>query len=119
MTCEPRKQLIRLVIMVFVMLMSLVASAQQPNEVERKKPVEISPGHYALPLHHAVSPALRDLPPELPFEETQVRVRPLHRVTVPRAPGPPQPDTAIQTVAGPLLAAKPNLNFDGLGYRAG
>src|SRR5437868_6769524 len=66
------------------------------SDNQRTPVVEIGPGYFALPLHHAVSLPLRDLPDESASEEAPVRIRPLHRITLPQPPNPPQPDPAIE-----------------------
>src|SRR5437667_8061842 len=79
-----------------VLLLPLRMGAQEGCDNQRTPVVEIGPGYFALPLHHAVSLPLRDLPDESASEEAPVRIRPLHRITLPQPPNPPQPDPAIE-----------------------
>ena len=63
---------------------------------DQRKPAEMGPGYFALPLHHAVSLPLQDLPDQSAIEEAPVRIRPLHRITISHPPSSPQPDPALQ-----------------------
>jgi hypothetical protein len=79
-----------------ILLLPLRMGAREGCNNQRKPVVEIGPGYFALPLHHAVSLPLRDLPEESSIGEPPVLIRPFLRVNIPRPPDPPQPDPAIQ-----------------------
>src|SRR5437773_11431124 len=94
MGCVARMRPLQFLTLSLILLLPLHMGAQEG--CDQRKPAELGPGYFALPLHHAVSLPLRDLPDESASEEAPVRIRPLHRITLTQPPNPPQPDPAIE-----------------------
>ena len=92
MGCVARMRPLQFLTLSLILLLPLRMGAQEG--CDQRKPAEMGPGYFALPLHHAVSLPLQDLPDQSAIEEAPVRIRPLRRITIPQPP--PQPDPAIQ-----------------------
>ena len=78
MGCVARMRPLRFLTLSLILLLPLRMGAKEG--CDQRKPAEMGPGYFALPLHHAVSLPLRDLPDESASEEAPVRIRPLHRI---------------------------------------
>jgi hypothetical protein len=89
---------------------ALVAAVPAPAQEGSSKPIVIAPSHYD------VSPPLRDMVAEAPFElPTGQRIIPLRPTRpLPGAAAPAREDQALQTLTLPLVGTTNFLNFDGI-----